>query len=87
MDELNRQRKDDGRVLFRRDLGKRLQVPKRDRHRLGGNHGSSLSELLGRLEFAGCVNDFTTLLTLGFSLTGHRTLHIGRKVDMLHLYG
>ncbi len=50
-----------------------------------GDDGGGLRQLLRRLQLARGVDDLSTLLALGFGLPGHRALHVGRQIDVLHL--
>ena len=85
LDEVDRQREDDRRVLLGRDLRQRLQVAQLQRRRLAADDLGGLGELLRRLELALRVDDLRALLALGLRLLRHGALHLGRQVDLLHL--
>ncbi len=50
----------------------------------GGDDAGGLRQLRGGFELAGRVNDLGALLALGLGLPGHRALHVGRQIDVLH---
>src|SRR2546422_6648586 len=55
--EIDRDRKDDRRVLLGGDLGQRLQITQLQRRGVGGDHLCRLGELRRRLELALGVDD------------------------------
>ena len=85
MHHLDRQGEDDRRIFLGSDFRQRLKVSQCNRDRLGGDYDSGLGQLLRGFQFARCVDDFSTLLALGFGLPRHRALHIGRQIDVLDL--
>src|SRR5262245_18237614 len=76
VDELDRQREDDRRVLVDTHLEQGLQVAQLEGGRVLGDDVRGLRELLSRLELTLGVDDLGAPLSLGLRLTRHRPLHL-----------
>ena len=84
-EKVDRDRKDDRRVVGRSDLEQRLQVTQLNGDRLLGHDGRGVLQPLGRLVLAFGGDDLRAALALGFGLPCHRTLHAGGDLDVLDL--
>src|SRR5205085_11718336 len=84
IDQVDREREDNGGVLLDSDLGQRLQIAELNRHRVPVDDLGRLGELLTGLELALGVNDLRSLFALGLGLPRHRALHRRRQLDVLH---
>ncbi len=85
LEELDRDREDDRRVVRRADLEQRLQVAELHGDRLLRHHRRGVLEPLGGLELALGRDDLRAPLALGLGLARHRALHVARDLDVLHL--
>ena len=85
LDDVQRQREHDRRVLRRADLGQRLQVAQLQRGGVAADHVGGVAQLLGGLELALGVDDLRAPLALGLGLQRHRALHRARDLDVADL--
>src|SRR5579859_3964477 len=83
LDQVKRQREDDGRVFLYGDFCQRLQVAQLQCAGLRPDDISSLCQLAGSLQLTFGVDDLGAFLTLGLSLFRHRALHSVGQFDIL----
>ena len=72
-------------LLLGPDLEQRLQVAQLHGDRLLRHHSSRILQPLGRLELSLRGDHLGTALALRLGLPRHRTLHVGRDLDVLDL--
>src|SRR5207237_1195617 len=86
-EQVDGDRKNRRRGLLRADLDERLQIAQLQRGRMRVDEVRRRPELLGGLVLALGGDDLATALALRLGLPGHGALHLGGKVDRLHLDG
>src|ERR1035437_6749817 len=87
VDELDRQREDDGGVLFDADVGEGLEIAELQGHGLSSHERGGFDELGRGVELAFGVDDLGAALALSLGLLGHGAEHVLRHVDLLDLDG
>src|SRR5690242_20331026 len=75
LQQVEREWKDDGAVLFSRDFCQCLQVAQLQRRWLTADHRRGVRQLLTGSEFALGMDDLRPLLALGLRLARHCSLH------------
>src|SRR5215217_3780010 len=85
LQQVERQREDDRRVLVRPHLEQRLEVAQVERGGLPADDRRRSGQLLRGLELALGVDDLRPALALGLGLARHRSLHRLRYLDVLDL--
>src|SRR5919202_5673467 len=85
LQQLDRDREDDGRVLVGGDLGQGLQVAQLQRGWLAADQLGGGGQLLRAAELALGVDDLSPLLALGLGLAGHGPPDRLRQVVVAHL--
>src|SRR5215207_6716343 len=78
LQQVEREREEDGRVLVHPDLEQRLEVAELERRRVPADDVRGVRELLCRLELAVGVDDLRPPLALGLGLTSDSALHLRR---------
>src|ERR1035441_1399293 len=87
VDELDRQREDDGGVLFDADVGEGLEIAELQGHGLSSHERGGFDELCRGVELAFGVDDLGAALALSLGLLGHGAEHVFRHVDLFDLDG